>query len=260
MGLSPRARAYILPGMRAHLIARLRPVLERVLHAMLPAPCLFCGGGDAREGLCSGCLRDLPGHRRARCTVCAIDLDAGDVCGSCLRRRPAFDHVRAVCTYAFPVDAAIQRLKYAPDLTLLAPLAALLAEVAASEPEPDLLVPMPASRARLRGRGFNHAAELARTVGRRHGLRLDARSVTRVKDGPPQASLPWDERARNVRGAFACRADLTGMRVVIVDDVMTTGATLEELARVLKRAGAREVDAWVLARTARARVNGSRAR
>jgi ComF family protein len=234
-----------------HFLPHLRPVLERVLHAVLPAPCLFCGGGSAREGLCTGCRQDLPGHGLARCTVCAIELDSGGVCGACLRQRPAFDRVHAVCSYAFPIDAAIQRLKYSPDLTLVAPLAALLADLAHGEPRPDLLVPMPASRARLRGRGFNHAAELARVVGRRHGLRLDQYSVTRVKDGPPQASLPWDERARNVRGAFACGADLSGMRVVIVDDVMTTGATLEELARTLKRSGAREVAAWVLARTPR---------
>jgi ComF family protein len=237
--------------MRLHFRPHLQPVLERVLHAVLPAPCLFCGGGGARDGLCGGCLRDLPGRGQARCTVCAIDLDSGGVCGACLRQRPAVDGVRAACSYAFPVDAAIQRLKYSPDLTLVAPLAALLDDLACAEPRPDVLVPMPASQARLRKRGFNHAAELARVVGRRHGLPLDQYAVTRVKDGLPQASLPWDERARNVRGAFACRADLSGMRVVIVDDVMTTGATLDELARTLKRSGALEVAAWVLARTPR---------
>jgi ComF family protein len=241
----------MLSRMRLHFLSRLRPVLERVLHAVLPAPCLFCGGGSAREGLCSGCLQDLPGHGQARCMVCAIDLESGGVCGTCLRRPPAFDRVRAACSYAFPIDAAIQRLKYSPDLTLVAPLAALLADLAENEPRPQVLVPMPASQARLRSRGFNHATELARLVARRHGLRLDQFAVARVKDGLPQASLPWDERARNVRGAFHCRVDLSGMRVVIVDDVMTTGATLEELARTLKRSGAREVDAWVLARTPR---------
>ncbi len=225
--------------------------MDSLVQAVLPAPCLFCGAARAHHGICSGCLRDLPGRAQPRCPVCAIDLETAEPCGNCLRRRPAFDHVRAVCSYAFPVDAAIQRLKYSPDPTLIAPLGALLADLAATEPRPELLVPMPASRARLRSRGFNQAVELARASARRHGLRLGLETVARVKDGLPQASLPWDERTRNIRGAFACATDLSGLRVTIVDDVMTTGATLEELARTLKQAGAREVTAWVLARTPR---------
>jgi ComF family protein len=232
-------------------VARLQSAMESILQALLPAPCLFCGAGPARHGICAGCLRDLPGLGQPRCPVCAIDLEIAELCGSCLRRRPSFDRVRAACSYAFPMDAAIQRLKYAPDPTLIAPLAALLADLAAAEPRPDLLVPMPASPARLRSRGFDQAVELARTSASRHGLRLGLDVVARVNDGLPQASLPWDERARNVRGAFACATDLSGLRVTIVDDVMTTGATLEELARTLKRAGALEVTAWVLARTPR---------
>jgi ComF family protein len=231
--------------------ARLHGALDAILDSLLPAPCLFCGALPTHAGICAGCLRDLPGRGRPRCPVCAIDLDAAELCGSCLRKRPAFDHVGAACSYAFPLDAVIQRLKYAPDATLIAPLAALLADLATAEPRPDLLVPMPASRARLLARGFNQALELARASARRHGLRLGVDTVARVRDGLPQAGLPWDERARNVRGAFACKADLTGLRVTIVDDVMTTGATLEELAQALKRAGAREVNAWVLARTPR---------
>lgn len=233
----------------AGLAARLQLVVDAITQALLPASCLFCGAGGARHGICAGCLRDLPGRGQARCPVCAIELDAAELCGSCVRRRPAFDHVRAVCSYSFPMDAAIQRLKYAPDPTLIAPLAALVADLAAGEPRPDLLVPMPASRARLRDRGFNQAVELARPSARRHGLKLGLDTVARIREALPQVGLPWDERAGNIRGAFACGRDLSGLRVVIVDDVMTTGATLEELARTLKRAGAREVGAWVLART-----------
>ena len=230
---------------------RVQSAVGTVLDALLPAACLFCGAGRAHNGICSGCLRDLPGRGQPRCPICAIDTPAGEVCGSCLRRRPAFDCVRTASSYAFPMDAAIQRLKYTPDPTLIAPLAALLAELAASEPRPDLLVPMPASRNQLRSRGFNQAVELARPSARALGLKLGLDAVARLRDGQPQASLPWDERAANVRGAFSCAADLSGLRVTIVDDVMTTGATLEELARTLKRAGAGEVGAWVLARTPR---------
>ena len=236
---------------QARLMARVQSAMVVVVDALLPTACMFCAGGRARTGICSGCLLDLPGRGQPRCPVCAIDTPTGEVCGGCLRRPPAFDRVRTVSSYAFPMDAAIQRLKYAPDPTLIAPLAALLADLAATEPRPDLLVPMPASRAQLRRRGFNQAVELARPSVRGLGLTLDVDTVARVRDGQPQARLPWDERAANVRGAFACTADLSGLRVAIVDDVMTTGATLEELARTLKRAGAREVSAWVLARTPR---------
>jgi len=230
---------------------RLHSAMDSILQALLPAACLFCGSAPTHAGICPGCLLDLPGRGQPRCPVCAIDLATAELCGDCLRRRPAFDHVGAACSYAFPVDAAIQRLKYSRDATLIAPFAALLADLATAEPRPDLLVPMPASRARLRSRGFNQAVELARTSARQLGLRLGLDTVARVRDGVPQAGLPWEERARNVRGAFACAADLSGLRVTIVDDVMTTGATLEELARTLKRAGALEVNAWVLARTPR---------
>lgn len=232
-------------------IGRLRAVMDAAAQALLPASCLFCAASPAPRGICSDCLQDLPGRGQPRCPVCAIDMDTAELCGRCVRRRPAFDRARAVCSYAFPIDAAIQRLKYAPDPTLIGPLAALVADLAASEPRPDLLVPMPASHAQLRGRGFNQAVELARTSAHRLGLKLGLDTVARARDGQPQASLPWDARAANVRGAFACTADLSELRVVVVDDVMTTGATLEELARVLKRAGAREVSAWVLARTPR---------
>ena len=206
-------------------VARLRAVMDAAAQALLPASCLFCAASPAPRGICSGCLQDLPGRGQPRCPVCAIDTPAGEVCGSCLRRRPACDRVRTVSSYAFPMDAAIQRLKYARDPTLIGPLAALIADLAASEPRPDLLVPMPASHAQLRSRGFNQAVELARTSVHSLGLKLGLDTVARVRDGQPQASLPWAERAANVRGAFACKADLSGLRVVIVDDVMTTGAT-----------------------------------
>jgi ComF family protein len=236
---------------RAVWRVRLERALGAALHALFPARCIFCGAADAPESVCAGCREDLPGRNQPRCPVCAIELQTAQVCGACLQRHPAFDGVRAAYTYAFPLDAAIQRLKYAPDLTLVAPLGALLAERAPRDYSADLLVPMPLSRARLRSRGFNQAVELGRIVARRLSVPLALDAVRRIRETPPQASLPWEDRARNVRGAFACEADLSGLRVAIIDDVMTTGATLEELAGELKRSGAREVTAWVLARTPR---------
>ena len=174
-----------------------------------------------------------------------------EVCGECLRKPPAFERVVTAVSYEFPVDAAIQRLKYRHDLSLVAPLAALLVDAVAARPRPDLLVPMPLASARLRERGFNQAAELARCVAVSLGLPQSLDAARRTRETAPQAALPFDERARNIRNAFAAAPEVAGLHVAVVDDVLTTGATLNELAKVLRRAGAREVSGWVLARTPR---------
>lgn len=111
------------------------------------------------------------------------------------------------------------------------------------------MVAVPLSARRQRERGFNQALEIARVLARRTGIPLDARAIVRTRDTPPQADLPWRERAMNVRDAFECLRPLAGLRVLVVDDVMTTGASLDELARTLKRAGAAHVENWLVART-----------
>ena len=196
-----------------------------------------------------GCEHTLPELPSARCAICALPLAAGRICGACLQDPPNYDIVIAVYAYAFPIDALIQAYKYRGDLTLAKLLAAPLARQVSANV--DAIVPMPLAAARLRERGFNQAQELARHVGRNLHLPVLAGACRKVTDTPPQAALPWKERARNVRGAFVCDGDFSGMRVAVVDDVMTTGATLNELARNLKRAGALHVSGWVVARTLR---------
>ena len=219
-----------------------------------PGACVLCGAGvAARQGsrprFCTPCEASLPRLPERRCEVCALPLASGKICGACLADAPEYDAVASSCGYAFPVDALIQRYKYGGDLTLAPALSALLIDAAA--PRVDLIVAMPLSRARLRSRGFNQAQELARHVARRLRIPLAADAVRKIADTPPQATLPWKARARNVRGAFVCDADLTGKHVAVVDDVMTTGATLNELARNLKAAGAAKVTGWIVARTLR---------
>lgn len=199
--------------------------------------------------MCPGCHADLPWHRAPQCPSCASPTLDGAVCGQCLRKPPHFDRTLAVLSYAFPADALIQAMKYRHQLPFAPVLATLLAELAASAPRPDLLIPMPLHPLRLRERGFNQALELARIVARRLDIPLLPRGSERIRATPPQVGLPWKERATNLRGAFASELDLTGKHVAIVDDVMTTGASLNELAKVLRRQGAREVSAWVVART-----------
>jgi ComF family protein len=128
-----------------------------------------------------------------------------------------------------------------------------MAEKVAAHARPDLLLPMPLAPARLSDRGFNQAAELARCLCVPLDLPVSLEAAVRTRETAPQASLPLDERARNIRGAFSAQPGVAGLRVAVVDDVLTTGATLNELAKALRRAGAREVTGWVLARTPRTR-------
>lgn len=226
--------------------------ISSIFRQLVPPACLLCGAPASiatDAALCAGCHADLPWHHAPSCPQCGIATPDGQVCGACLRHPPAFDRTCAALAYTFPLDRLIPRLKYRGRLALAPLLGECLAEAAAGAPRPDRLVAMPLHPRRLRERGFNHAAEIARTVARRLQLPLDADSCRRVRDTPPQQGLRHDARRRNVRGAFACEGDLSGLHIALVDDVMTTGTTLDELAAVLKRAGASEVSCWVAART-----------
>ena len=199
--------------------------------------------------LCNACSFDLPWHRQPQCPQCAIPTPNGQICGTCLKHPPAFDHTHAALTYAFPVDRLIPRLKYHAQLAIVPVLGDCLAQAVEQSPRPDRLIPMPLHATRIRDRGFNHATEIAREVAKRLDLPLDLASCQRIRDTPPQMGLKHDARRRNVRGAFSCSGDVRGQRIALVDDVMTTGTSLDELAATLKRAGAREVSCWVAART-----------
>lgn len=213
----------------------------------MPQSCQLCGAGGTAGALCTPCLADLPWLSPDACAVCALPLPSGRVCGACLDRPPRFHRVEAVFAYGFPVDALIHAYKYGGRLALAHALGDLLAQRVARDV--DAIVPMPLARGRLAERGFNQALEIARVVAARTGIALLPRACRKVTDTPAQAALPWKERARNVRRAFVCDAELGSRRVAVVDDVLTTGATLDELARVLRRAGAAEVRGWVVART-----------
>jgi ComF family protein len=215
-----------------------------VANLLFGGTCFVCRG-SSRGLLCDACGAELPRLAAELCPRCALPSPGAAVCGRCLSEPPAYDATAAALAYDFPADALVHALKFRGELAL-APFLGKMLSSRVSHFTVDRVIPVPLSSARLRSRGYNQAVEIARHIVRE---KLDVDACVRQHDGTPQAQLPWEERRRNVRGAFHCRRTLTGATVAVVDDVMTTGATLDELARTLKRAGAARVVNWVVART-----------
>ena len=217
--------------------------------ALLAQDCVLCQAASGADLVCGACARELPAAATG-CPRCAAP--GGDAeCAACIATPPHYDASRAAFVYAFPVDALIQALKYGGQLALASLFARALQRRLGPAPRVDLIVPLPLHPQRLAERGFNQAAEIAKALARAYGIAMDARLARRVRNTAAQTGLPWRERAANVRGAFACGRDLTGLNIAVIDDVITTGATLDEFARTLKRSGAARVENWVVARTAR---------
>ncbi|MFY9327001.1 MAG: ComF family protein [Georgfuchsia sp.] len=220
---------------------------QRLLNRLLPQDCQLCGKPDVGDMLCVPCMADLPRLPVEHCPLCALPTPAGAVCGGCLRHPPHFDATHASLVYAFPVDQLVQAFKYGHQLALSRLFARLMR--AGQAFSADIMIPLPLSKQRLRERGFNQAVEIARPLAQASGLALDLHAMARVVDTAAQAGLPWNERRANIRHAFECKANLAGKSIVVIDDVMTSGATLDEFARTLKLHGAARVTNWVLART-----------
>lgn len=203
-------------------------------------------------GICVDCLGDLPWHRTNYCPQCALPSLNNVVCGHCLQSPPEFDATRAMFRYEFPVNEMLQRYKYNHLLNMAKTFGQLMSESMTSAEVSrlaDIIIPMPLHPKRLQERGFNQAVEIARIIGRTLKIEVDGRSFSRKKLSAPQVSLPMKERVKNMQGAFDCNARLDGLKVLLIDDVMTTGASLNALAKTARKAGARHVECWVVART-----------
>lgn len=238
--------------LRTRLKSGLQSGLSAVLESFLPATCVLCSCAcDAN--LCTDCAALLERNSTA-CRRCGQPLAISmPLCGKCLRRPPAFDYCYSHWIYRNPTDQLVQRAKFGASLASARVLArglatALDAELCARpEPAPDVLLPIPLHRSRLRQRGYNQALEIATELA--HHLRLPLRidALKRLRATNPQPGLDLPARRRNVRGAFAAIGVLPA-RVALVDDVMTSGATVAEAARVLKRQGVQWVEVWTVAR------------
>ena len=237
---------------RVHLQASCRRGLERILDLLLPRHCIACGLFSGAGNLCPQCSAELP-RNLAGCRQCGLQLPvrSDDLCGSCLKKPPPWDSCIAGLVYRFPVDQMVCRFKFNRALACGQILGAeLLAAIENSGCTlPEVIVPVPLHRSRQFSRSFNQADMLARQLGR--GLKISLRPtlLARCKRTSAQSGLDAAARRKNIRGAFSCRQ--TAIRhVALVDDVMTTGATLAECSRSLKRAGVATVAVWVAARAA----------
>lgn len=219
--------------------------------------CLLCDEvADGATPLCMACETELP-WLGDHCQSCALPLPAaGLTCGQCLNQPPAFERVIAPWTYNFPIDSLITRFKHSAKW----PFGHLLGEILIQALQhrfdddlarPELLVPVPLGNRRLRQRGFNQATMLARWLSAGLGIPCDDRLLLRTQDTDAQQDLNADARKKNLRNAFALvpEANVKGCHLALVDDVLTTGATAQALARLLRDAGATRVDVYCLART-----------
>src|SRR5690348_6067195 len=223
---------------------------DDALDALLPSHCLLCGArGQGVLSLCVACEADVP--RNATCCArCALPLASpAPLCGRCIRHAPSWDTAWAPFRYEWPLAQLESRFKFGGDLAAGRTLALLWCGSPRPVGLPEAIVPVPLHHSRLRRRGYNQVLELAGTLARHFGVRLCRDALVRTRATDAQTELSAVQRRRNVRGAFAVRADWAlPEHIAVIDDVCTTGATLAECARVLKRAGVQRVDAWALAR------------
>lgn len=220
---------------------------SNILKAFSQRYCVLCGALSSGD-LCKPCRSQLPQIPNNHCPVCLLPVKASLVCGACLADPPAYTRIIAALHYTFPVDALIRSLKYRSHL-IIAPILAnfLIEKINISDP-PDFIIPVPLHVVRLRERGFNQTVEIGRYISKRHNIEMLSDSCLRVKNTPSQVGLPWQEREKNIRNAFVCSTDLSGKHVAILDDVMTSGATINEMAKLLRQQGAAAVEGWVVAR------------
>ena len=224
-------------------------LLGRMGRWLLSPRCLLCreACGGARD-LCASCANALPWSGYA-CERCAQPLHESGTCGACLQHPPPLTAAHAAFVYGFPLDRLLLRFKFHNDLAAGRLLSQLMGDALARLPRPDALLAVPLHQSRLRSRGYDQALELAKPLARRLQIPLLGDALVRRHETRPQSELDAAARRRNLRGAFAVGSHCSLPRhVVLVDDVMTTGATLHAAAKVLLRAGVLRVDAWVCAR------------
>ncbi|HSW94494.1 MAG TPA: ComF family protein [Gammaproteobacteria bacterium] len=231
-------------------------LLKKIIQGLMPTVCLFCNTlTDRPQAICIRCRNDLP-LLKHHCQICANRLPADTFarsCGQCLRQKPPFDTTHGLFFYEPPIPKFILDLKFHHALTHARLLGELLLEKILQEwyqktPLPTVIIPMPLHPDRLKERGFNQAIEIARPIARALHVPLSLHDAVRIKSTKPQATLPASKRKQNIRNAFLIKKSFENQHVAVLDDVITTGNTLHEFCRQLKKHGAARISVFCAAR------------
>ncbi|MCU6435031.1 ComF family protein [Undibacterium sp. Jales W-56] len=230
---------------------------------LLPSSCALCGESDENI-LCDACRSNHFCNQQMRCSICALpifapsatDTESPPLCGECIATPPSFDRTIVACNYVAPADQLVLALKFAHQLMLAPLLSNLLRDAVlgnVNQTLPDLLTAVPLGQKRLQERGFNQAVEIGRPLSKQLGIRFQANLLERTRETQQQSSLHPDARHKNMRRAFVPNErfleEIKGRHIGVVDDVITTGTTMNEIAITLKRFGAIRVSNYVFART-----------
>jgi ComF family protein len=231
------------------MVYQLAGYLQRML---LTPSCIACGNrGSTKLDLCNSCRDQLVFNTRC-CLRCSIPLvvEEAELCGSCLRRPPRYQSSYCAFEYGYPIAELVRTLKYGHSLSHAQVLGTLLAEYLQQHRNqwPQCIMPVPLSTERYLQRGFNQAIELGRVLESQLHIPMNTHLLQRVRHTIEQAGLSRRERRKNLRNAFAVTATEVPTHIAILDDVVTTGSTMNEIARTLRRAGVKQIEVWAVAR------------
>ena len=235
----------------------IRQVYRRILPSITPESfCVLCGevcGGSSQSLICEPCLSDLP-VITTPCSVCSVTLSAKDsagMCGSCLQTKPFYQKSVIPLEYTFPITELIKQLKYNDKLLFSEILSQSVLDKIRQEsrPLPEVIIPVPLHPFRLMKRGFNQSALIAKNISTELNIPIDLKSCRRIRNTLQQTGFNKSKRKKNIRNAFSVSSKFSAKHVAILDDVVTTGSTVNELARVLQQAGAETIEVWACART-----------
>ena len=233
-------------------VRALRRLAVRLWDQALQPLCLNCRiDPEFNHGLCEKCLQ-LISFNTTCCDICARPLTQNLICGQCQKNPPSFDGVLTPLLYLDPVNRFLCGLKYREQFSFARFAAGVIANHALKTPQktPDMICPVPMTSKALRKRGFNQSAFIGQLIAWQLGIPMSGKWIFKTRDTPHQSDLKAPERQNNLKGVFDCKCQVRGKHIVIVDDVLTTGATANELSKTLKKNGASRVDIWTCARTA----------
>jgi len=218
----------------------------RFSRRLLLQNCFLCGV-DSNQLLCTACLADLP-YQTITCNHCAKPLAIDGLCKQCQQKPPLYTNAQAVFSYIYPIDKLISVAKFNENLAILALLGNLMVKYLQFEPHPDVMIPVPLHPKRLRQRGYNQSVELAKCIKKYTGIPLDYNSCQRIKNTRPQVGLSAQQRKFNIQNSFKInRIENSWEHIVLIDDVMTTGSTVEALTKEYLQVGIQRVDVWCCA-------------